>query len=106
MDYEVAWSPEALEDAEEIAAYIHKDSPHYASVVIEKLINASDTLTQFPHRGRTVPELELSDYREIFVYSYRLIYRTDKQSVLIVAVIHGSRLLEKAVADRIPANDV
>jgi len=50
--------------------------------------------------------LELGDYREIFVYSYRLIYRTDKQSVLIVAVIHGSRLLEEAVADRIPANDV
>jgi len=53
MDYEVVWSPEALEDAEEIAVYIHKSSPHYASVVTEKLINASDSLTQFPHRGRT-----------------------------------------------------
>lgn len=106
MDYEVVWSPEALEDAEEIATYVHKGSPHYASVVTEKLINAAETLTQFPHRGRTVPELELSDYREIFVYSYRLIYRTDQKSVLIVAVIHGSRLLAEAMADHIPANDV
>jgi plasmid stabilization system protein ParE len=57
MDYEVIWSPEALEDAEEIARHIHKDSPHYAGVVTEKIIEASRTLSQSPRRGRVVPEL-------------------------------------------------
>ena len=35
-----------------------------------------------------------STYRECFVYSYRLIYRVENDHVLIVAVIHGKRLLE------------
>jgi toxin ParE1/3/4 len=93
MDYEISWSPEAWEDIEEIAAFIHKDSPLYASQVVEKLIDASRRLTQFPLRGRNVPELR-STHRECFVYSYRLIYRVRDQHVLIVAVIHGKRLLE------------
>ena len=32
--------------------------------------------------------------RERFVYSYRLIYRVEDHEVLIVAVVHGRRLLE------------
>lgn len=51
MDYKVIWSPEALEDAEEIAQHIHKDSPYYAGVVTEKIIEASRTLSQSPRRG-------------------------------------------------------
>lgn len=104
MDHEVIWSPEALEDAEEIARYIHKDSPHYAGVAAERLIEASRTLHQFPRRGRIVHELGLNDYREIFVYSYRLIYHVGERSVLIVAIIHGYRLLTDIIADRLPAN--
>ena len=93
MDYQIRWSPEAVEDIEEITAYIHKDSPLYAQKVVEELISASRRLIQFPSRGRKVPELT-STHRECFVYSYRLIYRIEEQHVLIVAVIHGKRLLE------------
>ncbi len=92
MDYQVTWSPEAIEDIEEIAAYIHKDSPLYASKVVEELITASRSLTQLPQRGRRVPELAAT-HRECFVYSYRVIYRVEENRVLIVAVIHGKRLL-------------
>ena len=35
MDYKIEWSPEAAEDIDEIAAYIRKDSPLYASQVVE-----------------------------------------------------------------------
>ena len=93
MDYQIKWSPEAVEDTEEIAAYIHKDSPLYAQKIVEELIAASRRLTQFPLRGRRVPELT-STHRECFVYSYRMIYRVEEQHVLILAVIHGKRLLE------------
>jgi toxin ParE1/3/4 len=93
MDYQIGWSPEAIEDVEEIAAYIHKDSPLYAQKVVEELIAASRRLRQSPLRGRKVPELT-STHRECFVYSYRIIYRIDGSQVLVVAVIHGKRLLE------------
>lgn len=93
MDYQIRWSPEAVEDIEEIAAYIHKDSPLYAQKVVEELIAASRRLMQLPLRGRKVPELT-STHRECFIYSYRLIYRVENNDVLVVAVIHGKRLLE------------
>jgi plasmid stabilization system protein ParE len=44
--------------------------------------------------GRVVPEIGRADTRERFVYSYRTIYRIELERVLVVAVIHGSRLLQ------------
>jgi addiction module RelE/StbE family toxin len=94
MDYQVNWSPEAVEDIEETARYIEKDSPSYAQAVIEQIIAASRQLNQFPLRGRVVPELEDENFRELFIYSYRLIYRVTEKQILIIAVIHGKRHLE------------
>jgi toxin ParE1/3/4 len=94
VDYRVTWSPEALNDVDAIADYIHRDSPAYARAVAEKIIEASRNLTRFPNAGRVVPELGSESIRERFVYSYRLIYRIESDTVLIVAVIHGKRLLE------------
>lgn len=93
MDFSVSWSPEAVEDTEEIAAFIFEDSPLYAHKVVEQFVAAARTLRQFPLRGRPVPELHAT-HRELFIYSYRMIYRVEHQSVLIVSVIHGRRLLE------------
>jgi plasmid stabilization system protein ParE len=41
-----------------------------------------------------VPELGDPEIRERFVYSYRVIYRLEPDRLLIVAVVHGRRLLE------------
>ncbi len=94
MAFEVAWSPEAVEDVEEIAAYIAKDSAFYAQAVVDRIIGATRALDEQPLRGRVVPELSDSRYRERFVYSYRVIYRVTGSDVLVVAVVHGKRLLE------------
>lgn len=99
MDYEVRWSPEAIEDVEELAQYIEKDSRHYAQVVTDDIVAGSRALKQFALRGRGVPELEDTTYREIFIYSYRLIYQVKEDQVLIIAIIHGKRQLEN-IEDR------
>jgi len=49
--------------------------------------------------GRIVPEIGNDNIRGLFVYSYRLIYRIEENQILIVAVIHGNRLL-KSDTDR------
>jgi len=49
---------------------------------------------EFPLIGRVVPEIKKPDFRERFVYSYRLIYKVDDIKITILAVIHGKRLLE------------
>jgi addiction module RelE/StbE family toxin len=99
MAYQIIWSPEALDDIDEIAAHIAKDSPHYAHSVVEQLINASRTLSVLPERARVVPELHDDAYRELFIYSYRLIYylEEEQKKIKISAVIHGASLLS---ADR------
>lgn len=94
MAIQLEWSNEALEDIEAIATYIEKDSPAYAKSVVSKIFEKAEIIRYFTQLGRIVPELNDSTIREIFVYSYRLIYKIDSNTVLFVAVIHGKRLLE------------
>ena len=94
MDYRVSWSPTALNDVDSIAEYINRDSPAYTRAVVNKIIDIARKLEAFPNAGRIVPELGDEEIREQFVYSYRIIYRIQNNEVLIIAVVHGRRLLE------------
>lgn len=40
------------------------------------------------------------ELRERFVYSYRLIYRVEASRILILAIMHGKRLLDDGIARR------
>jgi toxin ParE1/3/4 len=97
MAHQLAWSPEAIEDIEAIASYIERDSSRYAQVVASKIVATAESIPNHPEIGRIVPEIGVRDIRERFVYSYRVIYRIEPERVLIVAVIHGSRLLQPFV---------
>ena len=99
MDYVVEWSPEATEDLESIAEYIARDSGFYAGAVVSKILAVSRKIPDQPLMGRVAPELNDESVRERFVYSYRLIYKIEGTTVLVVAVIHGKRLLEN-IPDR------
>ena len=55
--------------------------------------------SHFPDLGRVVPEFDDPALRERFFYSYRVIYKVEPHRVLIVAVIHGRRLIEP-ISDR------
>ena len=46
------------------------------------------------YAGRVVPEFGEDNIREKLVYSYRIIYRIQEETITIAAVIHGKRLLE------------
>ena len=99
MDFKVAWSPEAIEDLELIAEYIGRDSEFYARAVTTKIVEMTRSIGGLPWIGRVVPELGDEKTRERFIYSYRVVYRVEDERVLIVAVIHGKRLIEN-IADR------
>jgi len=80
-------------DLKEIHDFIAKDSLLYAQKVTDELVDASETLSSSPRRGRIVPEVELDNIRELFLYSYRMIYEIDGHSIYILALIHGKRIL-------------
>lgn len=94
MAYSLTWSPEAVEDVESIAMYIARDSLFYAQSVVNKILEVSKNIQEYPFMGRVVPEFNSVAIRERFVYSYRLVYQIKGQKILIVAVIHGKRLLQ------------
>ena len=100
MDIEVEWSPEAIEDLESIAAYIARDSEFYARAVVSEILAVARNIGEFPLIGRMVPEIGNEKIRERFVYSYRLVYRIEDVRILVVAVIHGRRLIQN-ISDRI-----
>jgi len=94
MDYTIEWSPEAIEDLDSIAEYIARDSEFYAQAVVSKILAVSSKISHQALIGRIVPEISNKMIRERFIYSYRLIYKINKSTITIVAIIHGKRLLE------------
>lgn len=100
MAHQVVWLRAAVEDLEEIAAYIAQDSPRYAGIVTEKILSAARELTDFPNMGSMVPEWDDANYRQRIVYSYRLIYRVKASRVEVLTVIHGARLLPRSIRTR------
>jgi plasmid stabilization system protein ParE len=69
VDYEVIWSPPALEDVESLAEYISRDSEFYARAVVDKIVDTARKQKDFPFAGPIVPEFQDGSVRERFVYS-------------------------------------
>jgi len=88
---EVIWAPSALDDIDSIAKYIAADSAEMASLFIDRLIEATDRLEQFPLSGRIIPEINNPDCREVIYGAYRIMYRMEGDEVWITGVIHGAR---------------
>ena len=79
MGLRVIWSYAAVDDLEVAAEYLHRDSPSFSSSFVLRALEAGRSLCDFPERGRAVPELKRDNIREIFIYSYRLIYKDRKR---------------------------
>ena len=94
MAHRIVWSNRAAQDLDSITDYIAADSPAYAGVVLKNIVNQTRILARFPQAGRKVPKFDDENIRELVVYSYRIIYRVQQAEVLIVAVIHGKRVLQ------------
>ncbi|MFO7669740.1 MAG: type II toxin-antitoxin system RelE/ParE family toxin [Bacteroidales bacterium] len=90
----VIWTARSLKDLEEIGEYISKDSPKYAKLTLEKLIENTKLIEHNLLIGRIVPEVKQRDFREILTGNYRIIYQTMKgEYAYILTIHHTSRLL-------------
>jgi len=90
----IKWTESAINDLEEIARFIARDSLFYATTVVKEARKAARSLIVSAERGRVVPESNSSDIRELFLWRYRLIYKVTAHHVYILAFIHGTRDLE------------
>jgi toxin ParE1/3/4 len=93
----VNWSVYAKNDLKTIFNYIKKDSEVYAKKVTDDIIEKSELLNSFPDMGRIVPEISEHNVREIFVYSYRIIYEITGGDIFILTLVHFSQNFEKDI---------
>ena len=88
------WTERAKEDLKNIAAYISRDSVHYAELQIFKLHGSVNILYQHPEIGRPVPEYERPDLRQLLIGKYRIIYLiVHDDRIDIITVHHNARIL-------------
>ena len=76
---------------EMVRDYNAKDSEFYALRFVERVFEVLEKVSIFPKSGRIVPEAEDNSIREIFFYSYRIMYRIKNDSILVLTIIHGAR---------------
>lgn len=89
----VVWTLQAVEDVEALRSYIARDSPFYAALVAERILESVERLREFPRSGRVVPEMGLEAYRELILGAYRIVYRLAGDRADILTVVHAARLL-------------
>lgn len=91
---DVIWSDSAKEELKDIKQYISKTSKEYAELFVDRIFEVIENLRDFPKLGRKVPEFNIISIREIICQNYRIIYKTYGESLEIVSIIHGNRLLK------------
>ena len=61
--------------------------------MVERLLQRSKQLREFPASGEMVPEYNSPEIRELIEGNYRIIYRTQLERVDLIAVIHAAKQL-------------
>ena len=88
----------------EIVQHISLESPRGARSVLNRLHRQAQTLESMPQRGRVVPELRelgATQWREIIVRPYRIVYRILQRTVFVLAVYDGRRDLDDVLFERL-----
>lgn len=88
---QIVWTRKALDNIEEIKAYISLSSDYYAGRLITQIFKSVQVLAQHPESGRMVQERKDYVLRRLLVKSYRIIYRYKNNKVEIIALYHQSR---------------
>jgi toxin ParE1/3/4 len=94
--YEVNLTKHAQDDLERMYYYIADVNPNNAVEFVLQLEEKVYLLNTFSERHPLIPENEFfrTDYRHLVYKKYRIIYHIIKDSVFILRIIHGSKILQ------------
>ena len=83
----VHWTDTAEAHLDAIHDYIAQNSPEYAKIVVDRLTRRSQQIGKFPFSGRSVPEYDIDQIREVIEGSYRIIYYIKSDQIDVLAII-------------------
>ena len=84
------WTEIALNDINEIYDFIAKDSKFYAKNVVEAIRKKVKIVKKHPKIGRIIPEINIENYREIFQWNYRIMYKIVGEDIYILSIYHSA----------------
>ena len=85
MEIKLVWSPRSLMKIEQIGDYIANDAPKRARTFVNRLIESTERLREFPLSGQITKENPA--FRQLVIQGYRIIYRVQAKAVEIVTVV-------------------
>ncbi len=93
MDYQIIWSPEALNQLSDLVRFISRDNPTAAEKLGNAIIEEILLLGKFPRTGKKFLKLDRDDVREISLPPYRIIYQIHdhRTTVSITTIWHSAR---------------
>jgi toxin ParE1/3/4 len=99
--HQVRITKNAHADMDEIWTFIARDSIDEANRFIHKLEDQLKTLRRRPERCPLVPENRLLDkqYRHLLYGKYRSVFRISGETVYVVRIIHGARILDRSLVE-------
>jgi toxin ParE1/3/4 len=101
---EVEWSKISEKDLVAIIEYIADDNPSRAYEVFQEVKRKASKLRSLPERGRIVPELQeqgITQYRELVIPPWRIIYRISERKVYVLSVLDSRRNIEDILLKRL-----
>jgi addiction module RelE/StbE family toxin len=87
----LVWSVRAKRDLVEIASYIAADNSDAAITWTDRLRERARQAAAMPRAGRLVPEARSESVREVFLQSYRGVYRIEPKQIVVLTVFEGHR---------------
>lgn len=96
IKYQVEITTVATKDIKEIWKYIQQDNQSAADHFIHQLVEQIESLSVHPERCAAIPENEIlkTQYKHLIYKQYRTIFKINKNTVYILRIIHGAKLLE------------
>ena len=84
------WTESAAKDLRGITRYIRKDNPAAARAVAKATLDAADSLSLFPFKGR---DGKIAGTRELVVSGlpYIIVYKMTSTAIQILHIYHGAR---------------
>ncbi len=91
----LSFAESAIADLEEVIAWFTEQGiPETGRKLAEKVIVQTERLTLYPDSGRIVPEFAAKDLREVIQPPFRIVYRRQKGSIIIVRIWRSERLMK------------
>ena len=103
--FTIELAPEAVRDLENLYEYVAATRSHAeATALLDRFARRIDALEQFPERGSIPPEmadLGVTDFRQLLMAPYRLVYRVAKREVSILLIADGRRDMKELLGRRL-----